>query len=86
MNKNFAVTFFWKGNTIETTAQCERWPENDLDANGLAFLAIKEWFESNYIKKIPDVIGNVDMTANEWGYHWDSIIMNNSIFMNYYPF
>lgn len=70
MNKKFNVSFFWKGERRIVECYCEHWPESDLDASGLAFLAIKSWYENHYLVK-PDVVRNVYLTANEKSYHWD---------------
>ena len=72
MNKKFTVSFFWKGERRNITSFCEQWPNNDLDASGIAFLAIKSWFESENLAK-PDVARSVELVANEKSYKWDTL-------------
>lgn len=70
MNKRFSVEFFWKGEKRNSEGICEHCPLNDLDASGVAVLAIKSWFENQNELK-PEIVRNVDFIANERSYHWD---------------
>lgn len=72
MNNRFTVSFFWRGEKRNVESSCEHWPINDLDASGLAFLAIKAWFEAQNLAK-PDVVRNLDLVANDKSYHWDTL-------------
>ena len=74
MNNIFTVSFFYKGERIDIEGYCDHWPKNDLDASGIAFLAIKSWFENEKLAK-PDVVRNVDLVAKEKSYHWDKVIL-----------
>lgn len=72
MNNKFTVNFFWNGERRNVESFCIHWPISNLDAYGLAFLAIKSWFEAQNLAK-PDVVRNVDLVADEKSYHWDTI-------------
>lgn len=72
MNNRFTVGFFWEGERREVEDFCGHWPTNDSDASGLAFLAIKSWFENQNLVK-PNVALNVELVANEKSYHWDTL-------------
>jgi len=71
MNNRFTVSFFWNGERRTVEPFCEHWPINNLDASGLASLAIKAWFEAQNLAK-PDVAQNLDIVAKNKSYHWDT--------------
>ncbi len=70
MNYPFTVEFFWKGERKTIQSQCEHWPANDVDASGIATLAIQSWFESQDLPKA-EIIRNVDLVTNQQSNHWD---------------
>lgn len=68
----FSVSFFWKGERKHITSFCDHWPKNDLDASGLAFIAIKTWFENEKLAN-PIVVRNVELVANGESYNWPTL-------------
>ena len=72
MGKRFTVSFFWKGERRDIASFCEDWPKNELDASGIAFLAIKSWFQNERLAK-PDVARSVELVANGISYNWDTL-------------
>lgn len=74
MNYSYTVDFFWKGAKRNVNASCPHLPENELNASGLALLAIKSWFEKEGISA-PEIVRNVDLVANERSYHWNTLIL-----------
>lgn len=69
MEYDFTVIFYWEGHDYKTNYVVDKLPEDELEAVGIAYGAIKKWFSDKNLS-VPQDVRNVTFytgKAYKWG-------------------
>ncbi len=70
------ITFYWEGKTWETSVIPKNPPLNKTDAETIAWMAIRRWFEERHTE-VPEFVRNVQVDDVK-EYQWDILPLTAS--------